>query len=672
MLLWALTSALLFIQSPPSPSPEATEGGSAADWPGIRGPDWSGHSPVQGLADHWPAEGPPIIWVKELGDGYSSFAVWKNRAATMYQTATEQLVICLDVQTGQTIWEHRCGWPYERGGRYPGPRATPAYAAGRLYFCAADGLVGCLDATTGKRLWAVHLQNDLQAEIPGFGYSCSPTVTNGLVLLPVGGPNSALLALDAATGKVRWRGGDEDGSYAPVLPITFRGRQLAVACLSNHVVCHDVDTGERLWRLELSRGYDEHSCWPLYQEPHLWISGPFRKGGMLLELSDDPAAPVRELRRGDPIANDIFSSVLSNGAIFGFDVLEPQSSAWRSTRGMFRCVDFATGQELWSAGTKRPMRDEELPLTTGGDWPGHASVIHADNRLLVFNDLGELLMLRDSRERCEILDRASILGGALCWTQPALSGRRMLVRNQHRAVCVWLGRPEELVAADNSSGKHQPLRAADIPKGRRDDPLARRLGLNTDRELTPPSHRQLQRWFQQGLLVLGASAATAALLAALSVVLKRSSESVSTRALQLLPAVVCVAAITAPAAAFAAGQPDVFTWPLALCATFRILIGESALKSANTQLSARTALLRRFRLAGLAVVSLCWWSFCRRFGLVFELAFLAGFIWCVPWQWLPSLSGRPSWLWLPVGVLRMSLEYSGLFWAGAALMGWRE
>ena len=670
MLLWALTSALLFIQSPASP--EATDSGIADDWPGIRGPDWSGRSPVQGLADRWPAEGPPIMWVQELGDGYSSFAIWKNRAATMYQTATEQLVICLDVQTGRKIWEHRCGWPYERGGRYPGPRATPTYAAGRLYFCSADGLVGCLEATTGRRLWAVHLQNDLQAEIPGFGYSCSPTVTEGLVLLPVGGPNSALLALDAATGKVRWRGGDEDGSYAPVLPITFRGRQLAVACLSNHVVCHDVDTGERLWSLELSRGYDEHSCWPLYQEPHLWISGPFKKGGMLLELTDDPAAPVRELRRGDPISNDIFSSVLSNGAIFGFDVLEPQSSAWRSTRGLFRCVDFATGKELWSAGTKRPMRDEDLPLTTGGDWPGHASVIHADNRLLVFNDLGELLMLRDSRDRCEILARASILGGALCWTQPALSGHRLLVRNQHRAVCVWLGRPEELLAGTNSSRTTRPLQVSEIPRGRREDLLARQLGLTTGGELVPPAPRQLHRWFQQGLLALGVSAVTAALLSALTLALKHGNNSFSTRALRLLPIVVFVVAVSLPTVAAAAGHPSVFTWPLALCAAFRLLIGESALRPTATSVSGRTALYRRLRLAGLAAVSLCWWGFCRRFGLVFELAFLAGFICCVPWQWLPSLSGRRSWLWLPVGVLRMGLEYSGLFWAGAALMSWRE
>lgn len=669
-MLQIITAALVLILQQTS-APTASNAGTT-DWPGVRGSDWSGRSNATGLADSWPSSGPPVLWVKELGEGYSSFAIWDNRAATMYQSASEQIVVCLDLQSGRTLWEHRCGWPYERGGRYPGPRATPTYSNGRVYFCTADGQVGCLESTTGRRLWSVHLQSDLNAEIPGFGYSCSPTVTEGLVLLPVGGRNSAVVALDAVTGMVRWRGGDEDGSYAPVLPITFLGQRLAVACLSNHVVCHDLKTGARLWQLELSRGYDEHSCWPLYREPYLWISGPFKKGGMLLELSSDSSEPVRKLRSGDPISNDIFSSVLVNDAIFGFDVLEQQSSRWRSTRGMFRCVDFSTGKELWSAGTKRPMRDEDLPLTTGGDWPGHCSVIHADKRLLLFNDLGEILMLQASRERCEILARASLLAGSLCWTQPALAGRYLLVRNQYRAVCVWLGRPEESAVAISASHAGRPLQIADIPRGRKEDLLAKRLGLTLSEELIPPSQRQLLRWFQQGLAVLFAAAVVAALSSTLVGHLRPKGESFGTRTLQLLPFVTCVAAVAAPLATAALGHVDVFTWPLALTAAFRLLIGESALRISPTSLTGRTALYRRLRLAALTAVCVAWWGFCRRFGLVFELAFLAGFVCCVPWQWLPSLHGRRSSLWLPVGLLRMGLEYSGLFWAGAKLMGWRE
>jgi hypothetical protein len=62
------------------------------------------------------------------------------------------------------------------------------------------------------------------------------------------------------------------------------------------VVCHELQTGRRKWSFPLSSGYDEHSCWPLWQEPYLWISGPFRKGGTLLELTDDINEPVRAVR----------------------------------------------------------------------------------------------------------------------------------------------------------------------------------------------------------------------------------------------------------------------------------------------------------------------------------------------------------------------------------------
>ena len=637
-----------------------------ADWPSVRGPGWDGRSVEVGLAERWPEGGPPVLWVRELGEGYSSFVIWGDRAATMYQTAVEQRVICLDMVTGETVWEHGCGWPYERGGRYPGPRSTPAYADGRIYFCAADGLVGCLEAATGREVWSVHLQSDLGAEVPGFGYSCTPTVISGLVLLPVGGPNSALIALDASTGEVRWRGGDEEGSYVGILPITFRGRRLVVACLQNHVVCHELLTGKREWVVELSRGYDEHSCWPLYEEPLLWISGPFKKGGMMLELTGEASVPVRELRRGDPISNDIFSSVLAGGAVYGFDVLEPQSSAWRSTRGIFRCLDFATGVELWSAGTKRPMRDEELPLTTGGDWPGHSTVLAADGKLLLMNDLGELLLLRESRERCEILSRASILGGELCWTQPAISGCRLLVRNRTRAACVYLGLPEKLQDVRVGS----LLTAAEIPRGKSEDWLAVRLGIGVREELAPPRWRQLRGWYVDGLAVLVCAAVVVFVGAWL--VLRRFGLAAES-AVRVLPLAVLFGACATPVVVGALGRPEAFTWPLAVCVGFRLCLGESPFFGGvrDARRGRWEKWLRRLRLVALLVLSLGWRFFCQRFGLVFELAFLAGFVGCLPGLWLPPLCGRSGWMWLPVAVIRLGVEFSLFFWLGAGLMVWR-
>ncbi len=71
-------------------------------------------------------------------------------------------------------------------------------------------------------------------------------------------------------------------------------------------------------------------------------------------------------------------------------------------------------------------------------WIGHATVIAADGKLILFNDLGELILAKATKERFEQLGRVSVLGGEICWTQPALSDGRLFVRNQSRAACVFL------------------------------------------------------------------------------------------------------------------------------------------------------------------------------------------------------------------------------------------
>ena len=48
---------------------EATVG-LAGHWPTIRGPMLDGHSLEIGIAETWPPEGPPVLWTRELGQGY--------------------------------------------------------------------------------------------------------------------------------------------------------------------------------------------------------------------------------------------------------------------------------------------------------------------------------------------------------------------------------------------------------------------------------------------------------------------------------------------------------------------------------------------------------------------------------------------------------------------------
>ena len=480
---------------------ETTE--TVSNWPHIRGLHWDGTSAESGLVDHWPVEGPPVLWTRVLGQGYSAFVAWDDRIATQYQSLQGQFVVCMNADDGSTLWEYRYDWPYDPAGVYPGPRSTPTYANGRLYFTSPAGLIGCLRAATGELLWSVDLKGELNGEIVGFGYACSPTVTDDLVLLPVGGHGTGMVALNAASGDVVWKSGDDAGSYAPAYPISLNGRKLVLGYLENVLVCHDRMTGELLWRHKLSEGYDEHSSWPLYHEPHLWISSPFRAGSELLELSSNSDSPVKSLGKRALMSNDIFPSVLIDGAVYGFDVRDAQAKTHRSTRGTFRCIDFASGEECWSVGDDRPLRATEsgvpVSMTDSGErLIGHSTVIAADGKLILFNDLGELILAKATRERFTELGRVSVLSGEICWTQPALCRARLFVRNQSRAACVFLGDPKQLEQAVRENA----LTVSDIPQHAWFDWASIILGVEPEYAFDLPSLRWLTMWFQVSLSIM--------------------------------------------------------------------------------------------------------------------------------------------------------------------------
>lgn len=40
----------------------------------------------------------------------------------------------------------------------------------------------------------------------------------------------------------------------------------------------------KMWTVVLSRGYDEHFAWPIFDGTHLWVSAPFQAGSQLFLL----------------------------------------------------------------------------------------------------------------------------------------------------------------------------------------------------------------------------------------------------------------------------------------------------------------------------------------------------------------------------------------------------
>ncbi|MCA9147357.1 MAG: PQQ-binding-like beta-propeller repeat protein, partial [Planctomycetales bacterium] len=548
---------------------------------------------------------------------------------------------------------------HETAGVYPGPRATPTYAQGRVYFAAPSGYIGCLDADNGELLWSRNPKEDFKGQGTDFGYSCSPTVVDGKVLLPVGGRGASMMALDADDGSVVWKAGDDAASYTPAYPITLRDRRCVLGYLQNTLVCHDLATGKLIWRHALSSGYDEHSAWPIYSEPYLWISSPFQAGSELLEFTSDNDQPVRTVWKSTHMSNDIFSSVLVDGAIYGFDLHEAQAKTHRPSRGTFLCQDLITGERLWSVGDPKQRYSSARSATNDEPRVGHAMVIVADGKLILMNDTGELILASVDREKYEELARVSVLGGEICWSQPTLNRKRLFVRNHSRAACLYLGDPSELEQAT----RELAVKTSDIPQSKYVDVAALILGVEPEYAFDIPSIEWLLSWFFFSIGGVLASSLVAVILARRIVGVNWSYET--TRWTIWIVAFVLGALGTTFLSRWRGDF--VFTWPVCIFVAFHTAVAQT--RSRNNAPVSQVARLRSAASAVMLLTScLVYFLLCRRLSLVFEWVFLCGFVAALPFlivgsSWFHEGRIRAWW-----EAAMTALAFTSFYWSAAAIL----
>lgn len=622
----------------------------AGDWPNFRGPTHDGHAAQEKLADTWQQEGPPVVWSRSIGKGYSAMVVVEDRVYTQEQTLYQQALLCLDANTGETLWSHRYAWPFEGGGLYPGPRATPAVAQGRVYYAAPDGLVGCVSADTGKPIWSHNFKEKFDGHGTDFGVSASPLIWEGKLIIPVGGEKASLIAVDAATGDIVWKCGELPASYATPIVVPYEDRHLVIAPLENSLLCADANSGEHLWELDLSSGYDEHSAAPLYRESRLMIAGPFRSGATQYELR--PSGEDAKLKPhiewfSQQMSNDIASSVLVEDHLYGFDLKEPQSRLHRPSRGHFRCLSWNDGHVAWSS--------EE---------PGHANLIFADGKLLMFNDRGELLLCRVTPDRYEELARCSVFPDDVCWTPPALAEGRVYLRTHSQAVCLDLRPPKQ---EDASTPATKPTRTvADIPRPRRFDPTVL-LGGEREFPAATPDWSHLQSWYLACLALLGSTALITSCIAWLG------NSRIPTFAHVGYWSLLIVAGMFGSALLNPYIDGYLFTWPLAVWAVMQLAV-QAYVLPASEQVDRPSPWRARIALVALLAISGLYFHGTRMIGLAPEWAFLAGPVVAAPVAMLLTwLARRQTWARFPwPGVwLLHAASFTLFYWAGALLMkGW--
>ncbi|HLB12521.1 MAG TPA: PQQ-binding-like beta-propeller repeat protein, partial [Dehalococcoidia bacterium] len=128
------------------------------------------------------------------GNAYAFSGSPALAGGVLYQGADDGSLYALDAASGRTLWTYLTGSPV---------RSTPAVTGGTVYFTSGTKLYA-LDAQTGALRWSYTTGNPIYA---------SPAVADGVVYAlfskpppaePYAATTSEMVALDAATGGVRW------------------------------------------------------------------------------------------------------------------------------------------------------------------------------------------------------------------------------------------------------------------------------------------------------------------------------------------------------------------------------------------------------------------------------------------------------------------------------------
>lgn len=364
-----------------------------------------------GLAEDWQANPPKLLWRQPIGAGWSSFAIVGPYAVTQEQRDADELVTCYEVATGKLCWSYATPARFYAPLAGLGPRATPTVHDGKVYTLGALGHLACLEGATGKTLWTHDIVAENGAALPQWGKSCSPLVYDGLVIVSAGGrEGKSLVAYDAATGKLRWAGGDDASSYSSPTVITLGGQPRIVIVNERYVTAHDPADGRVLWKQIWP---DDTAASPNVSQPlsiddqHILMSKGYGIGSALWKV-DSAAGTVEELWRTNNMKTKFTNAVLHEGHAFGLD------------EGVLSCIDVRSGQRKWKKGKY-----------------GHGQVLLVGELLLVQSETGDVALVAADPQAYRELTRFAAVDGQ-SWNCPALAGNKLLVRTDQEAACYEL------------------------------------------------------------------------------------------------------------------------------------------------------------------------------------------------------------------------------------------
>jgi outer membrane protein assembly factor BamB len=345
------------------------------DWPQFRGPTGQGVSDERNLPLTW-SETKNVRWKVAIpGRGWSSPVIQGDRL--WLTTATEEgrslRAIAVDVNTGaiqQDVEVFRLKSPKLLNGKNSFASPTPVIEGDRVYLHFGAYGTACI-TQSGEIVWKTKLEYDNGQHGPGG----SPVIYDDLLIISCDGLDQQfVVALDKATGKVRWkkmRAGYQ--AYTTPLVVSLPGGDQVISPGAFQAIAYEPRTGKEIWRVKYAEGFSNVPR-PVYGNELVYLCTGFQEPSLLA---------VRMDGRGDVTKSKIAWKLDRGIPRTPSPLLVGNELYIVSDNGIATCIDAKTGDELWRA-------------RLGGNYS--ASPIYADGRIYFLSEEGESIVIAPGRQ----------------------------------------------------------------------------------------------------------------------------------------------------------------------------------------------------------------------------------------------------------------------------------
>lgn len=374
----------------------------AENWPQWRGPQGDGSSRETGLPLTWDAE-KGIAWKCKLPEwGDSTPAVWDNAIFLTSQVDDKQLLLVkIDRRTGKIEWTREVGsgtpsrvaqlkkdnesrkrQQFHNSQNMASP--SPVTDGKTVVAHFGQGELAAFDFA-GKQLWRRNLQDDHGVYTIWWGHANSPVLVEDLVICVCMQDSlsdltdklspSYVVAYDLHSGQQRWKTmrmtgikGEPCDSY--ITPVFWQqaGQSQLILMGGQQLDAYDPLSGKQLWFLPGLQG-NRVITGPVVAGDRVFATEGMRGPTLAVKLGGAGKRPPEDIVwRDDKNSPDSPTPTVCGERLY-----------FVSDKGIAKCVDLASGKQLWK---------ERVPGTY------RASPLAADGRIYFLNQEGQCTVVR--------------------------------------------------------------------------------------------------------------------------------------------------------------------------------------------------------------------------------------------------------------------------------------